>query len=84
MSPVKTQTERIVIQTDRYRIEGDIKLLQNNYHNSLSAYLNNNEDEFFFLENVELVSLDGSGRDWSAPVLMLAKRHIQSVIKSQE
>jgi len=83
MSPVKTQTERIVIETDRYRIEGDIKLLQNNYHDSLSAYLNN-EDEFFFLENVELVSLDGSGRDWSVPVLVLAKQHIQSVIKLQE
>jgi len=30
--------------------------------------------------NAELNALDGSGRDWSTPVLMLARRHIRLVV----
>lgn len=80
MSPITVQTERIVIETDRYRVEADIKLLRGNYQNSLIEYLNHREEEFLFLTNVDLVALDGSGRDWSTPVLFLAKRHIRSVV----
>jgi hypothetical protein len=28
----------------------------------------------------QLTSLDGSGRDWSTPVLMLARRHIRLIV----
>lgn len=72
--------ERVVIETDRYRVEGDITLPQEGYRSRLSDYLNRKEQEFIILVNVELLSLDGSGRDWQTPVLMLARQHIRLVV----
>jgi len=80
MPVAEVRRERIVIETDRYRVEGDVTLPQEGYRSRISDYLNRNDQEFLVLLNVELVALDGSGRDWSAPVLMLARRHIHLVV----
>ncbi|MBN1363664.1 MAG: hypothetical protein JW976_02555 [Syntrophaceae bacterium] len=80
MLSVKVKKERIVVETDRYRIEGDIVLPPNGYANPLSNYINRDDQEFLCLENVELVALDGSGRNWTSPVLNLRRRHVRSVV----
>jgi hypothetical protein len=80
MSPADMRHERIVVETDRYRVEGDITLPQEGYRSRLSDYLNRRDQEFLILTNVELLSLDGSGRDWQTPVLMLARQHIRLVV----
>lgn len=72
--------ERVVVETDRYRVEGEITLPQEGYRSRLSDYLNRKDQEFLILINAELNALDGSGRDWSTPVLMLARRHIRLVV----
>ncbi len=79
MSPLGVRTERIIIETDRYRVEGDITILQGSYRNSPAEYLGSNNDELLSLRNVELFSLDGSGRDWATSFLFLNKRHIRSI-----
>jgi hypothetical protein len=78
MSPVEIKPVRVVVETDRYRVEGDMTLPQGSYRNPLSEYINRSEDKFLYIMNAELVALDGSGRDWSTPALMLAIRHIRS------
>ncbi|HPH56117.1 MAG TPA: hypothetical protein PLL41_09600, partial [Smithella sp.] len=80
MPPAEMRHERVVVETDRYRAEGDITLPQEGYRSRLSDYLNRSDQEFIILVNVELLSLDGSGRDWRAPVLMLARQHIRLVV----
>jgi hypothetical protein len=72
--------ERVVVETDRYRVEGNITLPQEGYRSRLSDYLNRQDQEFLILVDAELIALDGSGRDWSTPVLMLARRHIHLVV----
>ena len=72
--------ERVVVETDRYRVEGKITLPQEGYRSRLSDYLNRRDQEFLILVNAELNALDGSGRDWTTPVLMLARRHIRLVV----
>lgn len=79
MSPIALTKERIVIETDRYRIEGDIALPPNGYIDPLSNYMNRDDQEFLCLENVDLVALDGSGRNWKSPTLNLRRRHVRSV-----
>lgn len=79
MSPLNVRTERVIVETDRYRIEGDISLFQGSYHDSLIAYLTNNSDEFIHLTNAELVSLDGSGQDWTTKSIMIYRRYIRAV-----
>lgn len=80
MPPADLRHERVVVETDRYRVEGDITLPQEGYRSGLSDYLNRRDQDFLILTNVELLALDGSGRDWQTPVLMLARQHIRLVV----
>jgi hypothetical protein len=80
MPPSDLRHERVVVETDRYRVEGDITLPQEGYRSGLSDYLNRRDQDFLILTNVELLALDGSGRDWQTPVLMLARQHIRLVV----
>lgn len=80
MPSLDMRHERIVIETDLYRMEGDIALPQGGYRNALTDHLNNASEEFIHLVNVEVEMLDGSGQSWSTPSLLLAKRHIRSVV----
>ena len=84
MPPGEVRLERVVVETDRYRVEGDVKLPQEGYRSRISDYINRPEQEFLTLINVELRSIDGSGRDWDTPVLMLARRHIRLIVPTSE
>ena len=84
MPPGELRLERVVVETDRYRVEGDVKLPQEGYRSRISDYINRPEQEFLTLINVELRSIDGSGRDWDTPVLMLARRHIRLIVPTRE
>jgi len=83
MAAQDVKRKRVVVETDRYRVEGDITLPQEGYRSSLSDFLNRKEQEFICLLNAEMVALDGSGRDWTSPVIMLAKRHIRLVVDTE-
>jgi hypothetical protein len=84
MPPGELRLERVVVETDRYRVEGDVRLPQEGYRSRISDYINRPEQEFITLINVELRSIDGSGRDWDTPVLMLARRHIRLIVPTSE
>jgi len=84
MPVTDVRLERVVIETDRYRVEGDIRLPQEGYRSRLSDYLNRRDQEFIVLVNVDLQALDGSGRDWQTPVLMLARQHIRLVVPLED
>ena len=49
-------------------------------YGSRVRYVNHHDQEFFTLTDCEMMALDGSGRDWKAPVLMLARRHIRLIV----
>jgi hypothetical protein len=72
--------EVVVVETDRYRVEGKLTLPREGYRSRLSDHVNRRDQEFFTIVDAELVSLDGSGRDWKTPVLMLARRHIRLIV----
>jgi hypothetical protein len=84
MPPGELRLERVIVETDRYRVEGDIRLPQEGYRSRISDYINRPEQQFLTLINVELRSIDGSGRDWDTPVLMLARRHIRLIVSSSD
>jgi hypothetical protein len=77
---VDVRQERVVVETDRYRIEGSLTLPREGYRSRLSDHINRREQEFFTIQDANLVALDGSGRDWATPVLMLARRHIRLIV----
>jgi hypothetical protein len=81
---VDTRQERVVVETDRYRIEGNLTLPREGYRSRLSDHINRREQEFFTIQDASLTALDGSGRDWAAPILMLARRHIRLIVPVSE
>jgi hypothetical protein len=70
----------VVVETERYRIEGLLTLPKEGYRSRLSDHVNRREQEFFTIQDARLIALDGSGGDWEAPVLMLARRHIRLIV----
>jgi hypothetical protein len=74
----------VVVETDRYRVEGDMTLPKEGYRSRLSDHVNRRDQEFFTIQDAKLTALDGSGRDWSAPVIMLARQHIRLVVPDDE
>jgi hypothetical protein len=81
---VENRQERVVVETDRYRVEGMMTLPREGYRSRLSDHVNRRDQEFFTVLDAELVALDGSGRDWKAPVLMLARSHIRLIVPASE
>ncbi len=78
------RTERVVVETDRYRVEGLLTLPKEGYRSRVSDHGNRRDQEFFTLLDCELMAIDGSGRDWQTPVLMLARRHIRLIVPASE
>jgi hypothetical protein len=81
---VENRQERVVVETDRYRVEGMMTLPREGYRSRVSDHVNRRDQEFFTILDAELVALDGSGREWTAPVLMLARRHIRLIVPVSE
>ena len=76
--------ERVVVETDRYRVEGDLTLPREGYRSRLSDHLNRRDLEFLAIEDARLTAIDGSDRDWSAPVVMLARRHVRLIVPAPD
>jgi hypothetical protein len=81
---VDLRRERVVVETDRYRVEGDVTLPEEGYRSRLSDHINRRDLEFFAIQDAELKALDGSVADWRAPVVMLARRHIRLIVPGEE
>ena len=81
---VENRQERVVVETDRYRVEGMMTLPREGYRSRVSDHVNRRDQEFFTIVDAELTALDGSGNNWKAPVLMLARRHIRLIVPSSD
>jgi hypothetical protein len=79
---VDLRKEKVALETDRYRVEGHMTLPADGFGSRLSDYVNRRDVEFFTLQDVTLSPLDG-GDSWTAPVLMVASRHIRLITPSQ-
>jgi hypothetical protein len=69
----------VVVETDRYRVEGQMTLPKEGYRSRLSDHVNRRDQEFFTIVDARLTPLEG-GEGWSAPVLMLSRRHIRLLV----
>jgi hypothetical protein len=72
------------VETDRYRVEGDMTLPKEGYRSRLSDHVNRRDQDFFTIQDAKLTPLDGSSPEWNAPVIMLARRHIRLLVPHDE
>jgi hypothetical protein len=69
--------ERIVVETERYRLTGTVRLPVEGYRSRLTDHLNAGEREFIALTDVEIVSLQTPGGPSSRHgFVALGRRHI--------
>src|SRR5437016_2004120 len=75
-SGMEMRSERIVLETDRHRIVGDLMLPREGYRSRLSDYLNHGDGDFVPLVNCEIRSLNG-GEAQRRQFLAVARNHVQ-------
>jgi hypothetical protein len=73
---VEQRDVRIIVETDRHRITGLLRLPSDGYRSRLTDYLNASERVFVALTDVEVAGLDGQARVERRPFLALSLRHI--------
>jgi hypothetical protein len=72
----RQRTERVIFETDRHLVAGDVTLPANGYQSRFSDAINREDVAFIRLTDVELVPL-GEGQTTRHEFLLLAKRHIR-------
>lgn len=70
--------ERIVLETDRHRIVGDVTLPKEGYRSRLSDYLNRGELSFIALANASITPLDGGPAE-DREFVAVARAHVRFV-----
>jgi hypothetical protein len=68
--------ERVVLETERDRIVGDLNLPKDGYLSRLSDYLNRSELVFIPLVNAVVTPLDGNGAEHEREFVAVARLHI--------
>ena len=73
-----SRVERVVFETDRHRIVGDLSLPREGYRSRLSDFLNWGDLDFIPLVSVEISSVDAQeGEAETHPFLAVARAHIK-------
>jgi len=76
--------EDIILETDRYRIEGKLTLPREGYRSRLSDYVNQRDREFFALSETTVTALDAPDQVRHAAFLMVARTHVRLVTLASE
>ncbi len=71
--------EQVIVETDRYRIEGKLTLPREGYRSRLSDYVNQRDRDFFAFQDATMTPLSGDGEARVVPFLMVARRHVVMV-----
>jgi len=76
---VDHRLEKVTVETDRYRIEGNLTLPREGYRSRLSDYVNQRDRDFFAFQDATMTPLSGNGEPRTVPFLMVARRHVVMV-----
>jgi hypothetical protein len=82
MSSQQHRQERILIETDRHRIEGLLTLSRDGYRSRISDVLNASERDFISLTDVTVELLGHEGPGTHHEFLAVSRQHIVIAISS--
>jgi hypothetical protein len=74
---VDSRIERIVLETDRHRIVGNLTLPRDGYRSRLSDYLNQGEIAFIPLTEAEILLIDETAPAETREFIAVAREHVQ-------
>ena len=73
---METRVERVVLETERHRIVGDLTMPREGYRSRFSDFLNRGDLDFIPLANVEMEPL-GRGDGGRRSFVAVARTHVQ-------
>ena len=76
--------ENIILETDRWRIEGQLTLPAEGYRSRLSDYVNQRDREFFAINDATVTALDAPEVTRHASFLMVSRTHVRLVALAAE
>jgi len=79
-----SRNERVVIETDRYRIIGDLTLPRTGYRSRMTDFLNASERDFIALTDVVLEAIDESEDKVRRDFMAISRRHIVVVMPDED
>jgi hypothetical protein len=74
---VDSRIERIVLETDRHRITGNLTMPRDGYRSRLTDYLNQGEIAFIPLTKAEIMLIDESAPAELRDFIAVAREHVQ-------
>jgi hypothetical protein len=72
--------QRVLVETERYRMTGVVRLPRDGYRSRLTDYLNASERAFLALTDVEMVPLNGNAEASRHEFVALSLRHVVLVM----
>jgi hypothetical protein len=76
--------EKVVLETDRYRIAGTLTMPREGYRSRLSDYVNQRDREFFTVSDATLTELDAPDQTRQASFLMVGRSHVRLIATTAE
>src|SRR4051794_28276414 len=73
---MQQRSERVLLETDRYRIFGTLSLPRDGYRSRLSDFLNASDRDFISLTDVVMEAVGGDGSTSSHDFITVSRRHI--------
>ena len=70
------RSERVLIETDRYRIFGSLTLPRDGYRSRMSDFLNSSDRDFISLTDVVMEAVGGDGSRSNHEYIAVARSHI--------
>jgi hypothetical protein len=71
-----TRVERVVLETDRHRIVGDLTMPREGYRSRLSDYLNRGEMAFIPLANAVVTELEAPEQSEEREFIAVGRAHV--------
>ena len=79
-----TRVQRIVLETDRHRIVGDLTMPREGYRSRLSDYLNRGEVAFIPLADAVVTPIDGPDAAERRDFIAVARAHVHLAYAADE
>jgi hypothetical protein len=84
MADMDRKRERVVLETGRYRVEGEVLLPPAGYKSRLSDHLNEPERDFLIVLDAVLTPFDNPDGAYRSGVVMLQRARIDVVLPADE
>jgi hypothetical protein len=81
---VDLREEKVVLETDRYRISGTLTMPREGYRSRLSDYVNQRDREFLTVSDATVTELDSPDRTRQAAFLMVGRSHVRLIATAGE